>query len=55
MLTVTKTAYDGLYQSFALPSSLSGTIYIRVKDTDQTQGNRDLDTIHVDHLFVRSE
>ena len=54
MATVTKIADDGSYQTFDLPSDLSGTVYIRVKDTDQTAGNKALDTIHIDHLFIRS-
>jgi len=55
MLTVTKTSDDNAYQTYALPGSLSGTVYIRVKDTDQTRGNRTLDTIYVDHMYIRSE
>jgi PKD repeat protein len=43
------------YQSFALPSTLNGTVYIRVTDTDQTSGNRNLDTVTVDHLFIRKQ
>jgi hexosaminidase len=54
MVTVTKTSDDNNTQSYALPSSTSGTVYIRVKDTDQTSGNRNLDTINIDHLFIRS-
>ncbi len=54
MLTVTKTSDDGNYQSFVMPASTVGTVYIRVRDTDQTQGARDLDAIHVDHMFIRS-
>jgi hypothetical protein len=38
-----------------MPSSLSGTVYILVKDTDQTQGNRSLDKIFVDHMFIHSD
>lgn len=55
MLTVTKTTDDGGYDTFILPASLSGTVYIRVVDTDRSQGNRALDEILVDHLFIRSE
>ncbi len=54
MATVTKVADDGSYQTFDLPSDLSGTVYIRVKDTDRTAGNKALDTIYIDHLFIRS-
>jgi hypothetical protein len=55
MVTVTKIADDGSYQTFGLPDDLSGTVYIRVMDTDRTAGNRALDTIHIDHMFIRSE
>jgi len=54
MATVTKVADDGSYQTFDLPSDLSGTVYIRVKDTDQTAGNKALDTIYIDQMFIRS-
>jgi len=55
MVTVTKTSDDDNTQSYALPDDLSGTTYVRVKDTDQTAGNKTLDTIYVDHMFIRSE
>ncbi|RZN36788.1 MAG: hypothetical protein EF813_06415 [Methanosarcinales archaeon] len=54
MVTVIKTADDNSYQTYELPNDLSGTVYIRVKDTDRSKGNQDLDTIHIDHLFIRS-
>ena len=54
MATVTKIADDDTYQTFDLPGDLSGTVYIRVMDTDQTVGNKALDTIYIDHLFIRS-
>jgi hypothetical protein len=55
MLTVSKTDDDNTYQSFVLPSSIQGTVYIRVTDSDRTKGNRSLDTIYVDELFIRSK
>ncbi|MEJ8568077.1 DNRLRE domain-containing protein [Elongatibacter sediminis] len=33
----------------------SGTIYVRVSDTDQTAGMRALDTVFVDQIYIRSE
>ncbi len=42
-------------QSAALPSTVSGLVYIRVIDTDRTSGNKVLDTIKVDELFIRNE
>ena len=55
MVIVTKAADDDAYQTYALPDSLSGTVYVRVIDTDNTQGNNVYDTIYVDHMFIRSE
>ena len=55
MITVTKTVDDDTYQWFSIPGSPSGTIYIRVRDTDRTDGNTQLDTIYVDNLFIVSE
>jgi hypothetical protein len=40
--------------SAALPASLSGTVLIRVIDTNRTQGTQDLDTVSIDELFIRS-
>ncbi|MHC4372886.1 MAG: right-handed parallel beta-helix repeat-containing protein [Planctomycetota bacterium] len=54
MVTVTKTSDDDSAQSFALPASTSGTIYIRVLDTDNTAGNRTFDTIYIDQMYIES-
>ena len=54
MVTVTKTADDDTAQSYVLPSSLVGTVYIRVTDTDHTQGNQAMDTISVDQMYIES-
>jgi len=40
-------------QSAVLPATTSGTIYVRVVDTDNSQGNSATDTVMVDHLFIR--
>jgi hypothetical protein len=53
-ITVTKTSDDNSAQSSALPGGLSGTVYIRVTDTDSSAGNSSLDTIYVDDLFIRT-
>jgi len=45
----------GNLQSAALPEGVNGTIYIKVEDTDHTAGNRSLDTVFVDHLYIRVE
>jgi L-serine deaminase len=54
MVTVTKTADDNSCQWYILPNTLSGTVYVRVKDTDQTAGNQSLDTIYIDHMYISS-
>jgi hypothetical protein len=54
MLTVDETGDPDAYQTFVLPSNLSGTVYIRVTDTDQTRGNMILDTIYIDHMYIVS-
>ena len=55
MLTVTKTVDDGMYQTYTLPDSISGTVYIRVSDTHHVNGELVLGQVHVDHLFIRCE
>ena len=52
--TVSSTS-QGNVQAASLPNSTSGTLWVRVTDTNQQQGNRALDTVYVDHLFVRSD
>lgn len=51
MFTVTKIADDNNTQNYPL-TGVSGSIYIRVTDTDHTAGNRDLDTVYVDYIIV---
>ena len=45
MVTVTKTSEDDTTQTFVLPTSRTGTVYVRVLDTDPMPGNRSLDTV----------
>lgn len=54
MLTVTKTSNDDNYQTLELPQTTSGTVYIRVQDTNRTAGSTVKDTIYIDHMFIRS-
>ena len=54
MLTVTKTTDDNTLQTAVIPDSVSGDVYIRVQDSDQTEGNSDLDTIYIDRMFVKA-
>ena len=55
MLTTTKTADNNETQSFTLPASLKGKVYVRVQDTNRSSGKNVLDTVFVDHLYIRSE
>jgi hypothetical protein len=54
MFTVANTSDDG-YEVYGLPATIQGTVYVRVTDSNDTQGNRAQDTVFVDHLFIRSE
>ncbi|MHC5120303.1 MAG: glycoside hydrolase family 3 C-terminal domain-containing protein, partial [Planctomycetota bacterium] len=54
MLTVTKTSDDNISQSYTLPPSLSGTVYIRVTDSDQSTANKVLDTLFIDEMYIDS-
>ncbi len=54
MLFVTKTADDDACQSFTLPPSLNGEVYVRVQDADRTPGNRAHDTIFIDYMLIES-
>jgi len=40
-------------QSANLPGAPSGTITLRVVDTFRQSGNRDVSTIHIDHLYIQ--
>ena len=55
MLTVSKTSDDNTPQTFDLPGGTSGTFYIHVLDTNRDNKAKDLDTVYVDHMFIRSE
>ncbi len=52
MLTVRKTIDDDSYQCCPLPNTVTGTVYVKVRDTDRCLGNQNLDTLCVDHMFI---
>jgi len=54
MLTVTKTADDNAGQVCALPSGTNGTVYVKVQDTNRAKGSQDMDTLHVDRMYIVS-
>lgn len=45
---------DGTTQTVDLPPETSGTVYLRVQDTDRTKGNVLLDTVYVDYIMIES-
>ncbi|MEW5760584.1 MAG: hypothetical protein AB1779_07445, partial [Candidatus Thermoplasmatota archaeon] len=52
-IIINKTLDDNQYNSSAL-TGLSGTIYIRVRDTNRTDDNDTRDTLYVDHIYISS-
>ena len=52
MVVVSETSDDGGYQRFDLPAYTSGTIYVRVTDTDMSKGNVSPDTLFVDDMHI---
>ncbi len=52
MLTVTKTADDDSEQTFEFPEDVAGEVYVRVEDTNRSQGNNSLDTVYVDWMSI---
>ncbi len=55
VLTIDKTTDTDAYQTLALPNGLSGMVTVSLGDTDRSQGARSLDSVSVDHLFIRVE
>ena len=54
-VTVTKTLDDNVYQTFVLPAGVSGTVRVRVIDSDNNRNAVGNDSVFVDHLFVRAQ
>lgn len=42
-------------QVAALPDNLTGTVYIRVRDSAQSTGHKNLDTVYMDHMYIHAE
>lgn len=54
LIMVEKTADDDIAQTAILPSSVGGTqIWLRVVDSNRTANATTLDTVSIDHIFVR--
>ena len=54
MLTVYATSDEEMLQYYELPSNINGTVYIRVTDTDHTKGNKSLDSLSVDQMYIQT-
>ena len=50
MFMVTKTSDNDTTQSFVLPQDTSGTVHIRVRDTNRSAGRRAPDSLYIDQL-----
>jgi hypothetical protein len=54
MFNITADNDDDINQIYSLPPSTSGTVFVRVRDTDRTPGNRTQDTIFIDQLYIQT-
>jgi hypothetical protein len=55
LLTIYAGSPEGSLFSAQLPESLSGTYYLRVNDSDSTQGYRSFDSVYIDQLLLRTD
>jgi VCBS repeat-containing protein len=51
--TITKTDDDDQLQEYALPTGLTGTVYIQVTDVDRSRNESVTDSISIDHMSIR--
>jgi hypothetical protein len=54
-ITVGENTSPDTYQAIMLPSTTIGTLFVRVVDRDRLPGNTSLDSVTVDHMYIRSE
>jgi hypothetical protein len=54
MVTVTKTADNDVLQSYRFGQSVTGQLWIRVRDLDRTAGRSQADRVSVDEMYVMS-
>jgi hypothetical protein len=55
MFMVTKTSDNNAVQTFVLPPATSGTLHVRVRDTNRSRGRRSLDTLRIDRMYILCE
>jgi len=54
MLTVAKMMDDDTPQCYSFGSTLSGAVYIRLVDTDNTLGEQDYSTVYIDYMYIEA-
>lgn len=55
LFTVQNSSDGSTYAVTIMPNTGTGTLYLRVTDSDRTPGHREKDTVYIDHMFVRSD
>lgn len=53
MVVVSATSDTDTYLTYSLPASLTGTIYVKVSDSQQTNGES-TDSIYIDHMYIET-
>ena len=54
MVSISKSSDNNSDQTYTLPAGTSGTVYVRVRDTNRTSGRNSLDYVYIDRLVIRS-
>jgi PKD repeat protein len=54
MVTVTKTADNDALQSYTFTQDVTGQLWVRVRDLDQTPGRDQTDRVSIDEMYVLS-
>ena len=54
MVTVSKSSDDNADQTYSLPAGTSGTVYVRVVDTNRTKNRASLDYVYIDRMLIRT-
>jgi hypothetical protein len=55
MFNIVSTTDDGVYYTYELPSSFTGTVYIKLIDTVRTTGVSTSNSVYIDHIFIRTD
>ena len=53
-VSITKTSDNNTDQTYSLPAGTSGTVYVRVVDTNRSNNRGSLDYLYIDRLVIRS-